>query len=450
MSGPSVWQELKAPDGRAYYYNPQTQVTQWQKPDEMLTPVDRALAAQPWKEYTAPDGRKYYAHNQTKKTVWDMPTEYREALDAASVTPMPQTSGFSTPTAFVAGGASTALSQYQTPRDFPNVSNFEPKRDTVPLPAAVKETIPDYSSFEEAEAAYLKLLRKSGVQPTWTWQQTMRATIKDPQYRALKDPKDRRAAFEKYVVEVREQEKERAKERLAKLRTDFIAMLATHPEIKHFSRWVTIRPIIQGETVFRATDDEEERKHFFSEYILELKKQNVEKEAADRKSAINDLSAILHALDLEPYTRWAQAQEIIKTNPRFLSDERFKLVTQSDILVAFENHIKALERSFNDKRQQQKAERARRERRNRDAFSDLLKEKRQQGLIRAGTTWSTLLPHIEDDPRYTNMLGQSGSTPLDLFWDVLEEEEHALRGRRNDAYDVLEVSAAQTRAIFLN
>lgn len=37
------------------------------------------------------------------------------------------------------------------------------------------------------------------------------------------------------------------------------------------------------------------------------------------------------------------------------------------------------------------------------------------------------------------MLGQSGSTPLDLFWDVVEEEERALRGRRNDVYDVLEV-----------
>jgi hypothetical protein len=38
------------------------------------------------------------------------------------------------------------------------------------------------------------------------------------------------------------------------------------------------------------------------------------------------------------------------------------------------------------------------------------------------------------------MLGQSGSTPLDLFWDMVEEEERALRGRRNDVLDVLDVS----------
>src|SRR5436305_1712932 len=84
---------------------------------------------------------------------------------------------------------------------------------------------PDYASFEEAEAAFLKLLRRSGVQPEWTWEQAMRSIIKDPQYRALKDSKDRKAAFEKYIVEVRLQEKDRAKERMTKLRNDFNIML---------------------------------------------------------------------------------------------------------------------------------------------------------------------------------------------------------------------------------
>ena len=39
------------------------------------------------------------------------------------------------------------------------------------------------------------------------------------------------------------------------------------------------------------------------------------------------------------------------------------------------------------------------------------------------------------------MLGQSGSSPLDLFWDVVEEEERAIRGPRNDVLDVLDVSS---------
>jgi len=434
----SLWQEARAPDGRPYYYNTQTKETSWQKPQDLLTPLERALASQPWKEYTAPDGRRYYAHSETKETVWEMPIQYREALNTVQAQQPATPTGLpavAPAPAFVAGG-STALAPYQ-PRDLPG--SFDSRRETINLPSVVKEVIPDYASFEEAEAAFMKLLRRLNVQPDWTWEHTMRVTIKDPQYRALKDPKDRKAAFERYAVEVREQEKEKAKERLAKLRTDFSSMLRTHPGIKHYSRWNTIRPIIERETVFRSTDNEEERKQFFAEYIVELKKQNLEQEASQRRSAINDLAGILKALDLDPYTRWSQAQELLESNDRIQNDERFKLLSKSDILTAFEDHIKALERSFNDTRQQQKSQKMRRERQNRDAFQSLLREKRAQGVIKAGTKWSTTLPQIEQDPRYVAMLGQSGSTPLDMFWDMLEEEERSLRGRRNDVYDVLEV-----------
>jgi pre-mRNA-processing factor 40 len=69
----------------------------------------------------------------------------------------------------------------------------------------------------------------------------------------------------------------------------------------------------------------------------------------------------------------------------------------------------------------------------------LLNELRSNGKIKAGAKWMQILPLIEEDPRYVAMLGQSGSIPLELFWDMVEEEERALRGRRNDVLDVLDV-----------
>lgn len=96
---------------------------------------------------------------------------------------------------------------------------------------------PQYSSHDEAEAAFIKHLRRTGVAPDWTWEQTMRTIIKEPQYRALKDPKDRKAAFEKYIVELKQQEQEKAKDRITKLRQDFAVMLKSHPEIKYYTRW---------------------------------------------------------------------------------------------------------------------------------------------------------------------------------------------------------------------
>lgn len=268
----------------------------------------------------------------------------------------------------------------------------------------------------------------------------MRSIIKDPQYRALKDPKDRKAAFEKYAVEVRLQEKDRAKERIEKLRKDFATMLRSHPEIKHYTRWKTARPIIEGETIFRSARDDDERRQLFEDYIVELKKANVEREVTTRKAAMDELIEILRGLDLEPYTRWSEAQGIIQSNQRFQGDQKFKSLSKSDMLTAFENHIKTLEKTFNDARQQQKNQKSRRERQNRDRFLGLLHELKANNKIRAGSKWSKIHPLIVADERYQAMLGQPGSTPLDLFWDMVEEEERALRSTRNDVLDVLDVS----------
>ncbi|KAL4976774.1 hypothetical protein BDW66DRAFT_166255 [Aspergillus desertorum] len=439
----SLWQEAHTPDGRAYYYNVQTKATQWTKPVELMTPVERALANQPWKEYTAEGGRKYWSNSETKQSTWEMPEAYKNALAQAQAA-QSQPAVDST---FVAGGVSS-LSSYPQARDRDdydrghndNRGGFSAS-DVNGIAAGSMLGVtqePDYGSLEEAEGAFMKMLKRHNVQPDWTWEQTMRETIKDPQYRALKDPRDRKAAFEKYAVEVRLQEKDRAKERFAKLRADFNTMLKRHPEIKHYTRWKTIRPIIEGETIFRSTNDENERRQLFEEYIMELKKEHAEKEAAARKAAMDELVAILKSLDLEPYTRWAEAQAIIQSNERVQSEEKFKALSKSDILTAFENHIKSLERAFNDARQQQKAAKARKERHAREQFVDLLNELRSKGLIKAGSKWSNIYPTIREDPRYLGILGNSGSSPLDLFWDVVEEEERSLRGPRNDVLDVLD------------
>jgi pre-mRNA-processing factor 40 len=472
---PVLWQEARNSDGRVYYYNTITKATQWTKPEDLMTPAEVEIHAF-WCLCLLTDFYSVLSHrspgrNTLQKAEGSIGTilrpsrargrspTYTRRLFPRKLLPrrlshrmhlsdpfhsLTCTDSSSAPS-FVAGGGFSAA-QFDQPRDREPLgearqiaygNDVNGSRAQVFVPA---NTDPDYATFEEAEAAFLKLLRRNNVDPNWTWEQTMRSIIKDPQYRALKDPKDRKAAFEKYAVEVRLQEKDRAKERIEKLRKDFATMLSSHPEIKHYTRWKTARPIIEGETIFRSAKDDDERRQLFEDYIIELKKANVEREVTTRKAAMDELIEILKGLDLEPYTRWSEAQGIIQSNQRFQGDQKFKSLSKSDMLTAFENHIKTLEKTFNDARQQQKNQKSRRERQNRDRFLGLLHELKATNKIKAGSKWSKVHPLIVADERYQTMLGQPGSTPLDLFWDMVEEEERALRSTRNDVLDVLDVS----------
>ncbi|GMP45549.1 hypothetical protein CsSME_00014039 [Camellia sinensis var. sinensis] len=79
----SDWQEHASQDGRRYYYNKKTRQSSWEKPLELMTPIERADASTVWKEFTTPDGRKYYYNKVTKQSKWQIPEELKVAREQA-------------------------------------------------------------------------------------------------------------------------------------------------------------------------------------------------------------------------------------------------------------------------------------------------------------------------------------------------------------------------------
>jgi pre-mRNA-processing factor 40 len=318
-----------------------------------------------------------------------------------------------------------------------------PERDREAIPYGDRSAVfgssveLQFSNPEEAEAAFMKVLKQLKVQPDWEWTRAMRAGIKDPNWRAIPEPEKRHEAFKRYCEDLRAQEKNKEQERQAKMRVDFTAMLRSHPEIVHFTRWKTALPIIEDESIFRAAKDDSERRQLFEEYIITLKRAHAEKESEDKKSALEELTNVLNQLELEPFTRWHTAEEKLQENEQFNS-VKFRTLGRLDVLTSFQKHIKQLQREHNDHVQLERRAKYRLERQNRDAFKILLNELKASGRLKAGTKWKEIHPIIEDDPRFLAMLGQNGSSPIELFWDVLEEEEGKFRTLRRYALDVLE------------
>lgn len=392
------WQAVSGQDGKVYYYNSDTLETTWEKPEELFTALDRAILNVNWKEYTAEGGTKYWYNVKNGQSVWDTPPEVQRLID-----------------------------QYNSASVVPVVGHDHGFRSTSRLAPGHEQV---YVSKDEESEAFKGLLRRQGVDGSMSWSEAMKRLVLDPEYWSVREPAQRKAYFEEFVREVDEEAKRKELEMKEANTKKMYAVFRQHPEIKYYTRWKTVKDKVQQSDI-----DERDQKQAFKAYVRELRETHEQEEETARLAAMEELKGVFKRLEVDVYTKWDDAYTAIEQDEQFnkLSDKLHKL----DVLEAFEDYIKDLERKLNQERQQVKRQRYRQERKNREAFIQLLDELHNREDIKAGTKWMTIHPMIEQDERYINICGQPGSSPLELFWDVLEEEERKLKNQKELVLDVL-------------
>ncbi|KAK9729278.1 U1 snRNP protein [Basidiobolus ranarum] len=454
-----VWKEYLTKEGKKYYYNTETKVTTWEAPSELKaqekntastispnvssiqnsatvttpqtsdpsTPVSAPIAnsgSTLWKEYTTEDGRKYYHNSATKVTTWEMPAEFKESTEMSASRPSPKS------TSLEIARASPVPAKVSTP---PTASKTAPSK---PVPIISNISI-DFKTKEEAETAFFKLLKDTGVTSTWSWEQTMRAIISHPIYRSLKTLAERKQTFQKYVQERRKIEEEEYKVRTLKNRGDFLLMLQKHPEITSAIRWRKAAEMLRQDATFQHIRDEKEMRGYYEDYIYEVKKREKDQERIKRKEGMERFAQLLEEIpEITRETRWKDAQSIFRASPEF-QEIAWEAMDALDFLAVFEEHIKKLEDEYIDKRKREKEARIRTERKNRDAVRELIDSSIKSGQITARSRWQDFYPLIKDHAFFINMLGQPGSTPLELFWDAIEILDEKMYQKRKCVNDIL-------------
>nr|CAD7404150.1 unnamed protein product [Timema cristinae] len=106
---------------------------------------------------------------------------------------------------------------------------------------------------------------------------------------------------------------------------------------------------------------------------------------------------------------------------------------KEDAMVVFEEHIRELEKEEEEDKEREKKRLKRQQRKNRDSFVMLLDELHEQGKLTSMSLWVELYPIISADLRFSAMLGQPGSTPLDLFKFYVED----LKSRFHDEKKII-------------
>ncbi|EMD38842.1 hypothetical protein CERSUDRAFT_112571 [Gelatoporia subvermispora B] len=449
----NVWTEHRNPEGRTYWFNTGTRESVWEKPDDLKTPFERALNQTKWKEYFS-GGRKYYYNTESKESKWDMPDELLLLLEkvekeskAGAVVPSrgpaPSfTSGGNLPTQGAAvplGGSdqSSSAPGSQQPNGHSDMTvgqhtgalPFQPSSVLPARPALPDDPVIPHNGFatvEEGEKAFMHLLRKAGVDGHWTWDQTMRAIITDPLYKALNTLAEKKAAWQKYVDGLKAKEQEERDARLSKFRPAIRNMLKGNPNVFHYTTFTTADKLFAQHPIWQQAKIEAERRLIFEEYVAELKQREVQESRAARARSISKVVALFKRLDVDVVTRWRQAHQMVLDSDEWKEDDELQKLPTLDVLLAFEDYSRVKEREFEEQMRRAQVEKTRKERKAREAFRSLLQELIESGHLKARTKWKQIYPRFSDDSRYLDILGNPGSNPLELFWDTVDALDQKL------------------------
>uniref|UniRef100_A0A8C8IFY7 PRP40 pre-mRNA processing factor 40 homolog A n=1 Tax=Oncorhynchus tshawytscha TaxID=74940 RepID=A0A8C8IFY7_ONCTS len=494
-SDKSVWTEHKSMDGKTYYYNTETKQSSWEKPDDLKSPAEQMLSKCPWKEYKSDNGKAYYYNSQTKESRWTKPKELEDlegepvgtpviikiimgnALSRSSITNVTdcRTSEVGAPCAVNAptlqpdSAAVMATMMMEMPVMMPITTVLEEQMSQVPMhvaevsaeapvnsteeavgmeasasndaskderPELVKKTY-KWNTKEEAKQAFKELLKEKGVSSNASWEQAMKMIINDPRYSALPKLSEKKQAFNAYKVQTEKEEKEEARLKYKESKETYQRFLENHEKMTSTTRYKKAEQMFAELDVW-STVPERDRLEIYEDVLFYLAKKEKEQAKQLRKRNWEALKNILDNMANVTYrTTWSEAQQYLLDNPTFAEDEELQNMDKEDALICFEEHIRALEKEEEDEKQKTLLRERRRQRKNRESFQKFLDELHDHGQLHSMSAWMEMYPTVSSDIRFANMLGQPGSTPLDLFKFYVEDLKARYHDEKRIIKDIL-------------
>ncbi|XP_051479474.1 pre-mRNA-processing factor 40 homolog A isoform X2 [Apus apus] len=453
------WKEYKSDSGKPYYYNSQTKESRWAKPKELedleamikaeensvkpddSTPATAASAAEATNTTTtATTAAETAAAVTTTTAAAAAPAASEGESAAASSGAENENSG--TATAEEQGQAASApAGQDQSGEAAANAADDSSKQEASGDAASKKEDDDaqpvkktyTWNTKEEAKQAFKELLKEKRVPSNASWEQAMKMIINDPRYSALAKLSEKKQAFNAYKVQTEKEEKEEARSKYKEAKESFQRFLENHEKMTSTTRYKKAEQMFGEMEVWNAIS-ERDRLEIYEDVLFFLSKKEKEQAKQLRKRNWEALKNILDNMANVTYcTTWSEAQQYLMDNPTFAEDEELQNMDKEDALICFEEHIRALEKEEEEEKQKSLLRERRRQRKNRESFQLFLDELHEHGQLHSMSSWMELYPTISSDIRFTNMLGQPGSTALDLFKFYVED----LKARYHDEKKII-------------
>ena len=297
-----------------------------------------------------------------------------------------------------------------------------------------------YENKEDAKNAFKQLLKDKGVMSTASWEQAMKLISTDKRYNAIPKLNEKKQAFNAYKTQKGKEEKEDERQAAKEAKEKLYDYLISHPHINSNMLYRKANELLESQKEWSVVA-ERDRKDVFEDALFFLSKKEKKEEVELRAKQKEELAILLEEMKEISYkTSWTDAQEVLSSYKPFRNNILFENIDKEDMLVIFMEHIKALELDFEDEKQKKFAKERRAQRINRDNFIILLTELHEKKKLDSTSLWADLYPIISKDPRYNVMLGQPGSTPLDLFKFYLEDLKSTMHEDKKNIKEVLKAA----------
>lgn len=328
----------------------------------------------------------------------------------------------STPTKTPTSDTAEEENSVSTPKDSESGS-----RTSTPEPKMV------FKDKKEAIEAFKELLKDKDVPSNASWEAAVKLIANDPRYPVLKKLNEKKQAFNSYKTQRLKEERELQRQRTKKAREDFEAFLTNNERVSSTTKYYRCEDMFGHMDVWKNVS-ESDRRDIYEDVIFNLAKKEKEEAKIMKKRNMKRLAEVLDSMmNIQYSTTWQEAQQMLLDNHEFADDANLLGMDKEDALIVFEEHIRQLEKEEEADKEREKKRAKRQQRKNRDAFVTLLDELHEQGKLTSMSLWVELYPTISADLRFSAMLGQPGSTPLDLFKFYVED----LKSRFHDEKKII-------------
>ncbi|KAM0838514.1 hypothetical protein ACQ4PT_060925 [Festuca glaucescens] len=441
----SDWQEHSSGDGKKYYYNKRTKQSSWEKPAELMTPLERADASTEWKEFTTAEGRKYYYNKVTKQSKWTIPDELKIARELAEkISNQQPDRETETTTDAPIGSASVPAEPSSLPPNQSSslvgisasstqdtIANLPPGAPPVAGLSYNGDISSSYGSMQNggaSAAAVTPVTSSMGVSSVASDAETSRNNYESLSLTSTTDTKVGASAED--LEEAKKMMPTAGKVNVTPLedktneeepviyankleQKNAFKSLLESANVEADWSWEHAMRVIINDKRYGALKTLGERKQAFNEYLNQRKKIEAEERRVKQRKARDDFLTMLEeSKDLTSSTRWSKAITMFEDDERFSAVDRPR--EREDL---FENYLVDLQKK-------EKAKAAELHKRYVVEYRAFLES---CDFIKANSQWRKVQERLEDDERCFRL---EKIDRLDVFQEYirhLEKEEEEQR-----------------------